>query len=84
MPPKRSSIRSIASAASLRGGSEPSEAERLADLSPVLLVASDASGRMGFVNGAWERLLGWRPEELNGLTAADLVHPSDRAELRRA
>ncbi len=62
----------------------PTEVERLAELSPVLLLSTDASGRLAFVKGAWERLLGWEPDDLSGLLAADLVHPSDRAELRRA
>jgi PAS domain S-box-containing protein len=84
MPPKRSTIRSIASAASLHGVPTATDAEGLADVSPILLVTSDAAGRLSFVNSAWERLLGWAPEELAGLTASDLVHPGDRGELRRA
>ncbi len=39
---------------------------------------------LAFVKGAWERLLGWEPEDLTGLIASDLVHPADRPELRRA
>ncbi len=84
MPPKRSPIRSIASVTPLRGMRIPTEAERLADLSPVLLATCDTSGRLEFVNGTWERLLGWAPHELTGLTASDLVHPADRPEFRRA
>jgi PAS domain S-box-containing protein len=54
-----------------------SEAERLAELSPALLSTTDATGRLAFVSGAWERLLGWTPSDLVGCIAAELVHPED-------
>ena len=57
MPPKRSTIRSIASVAPLRGMAVPSEAERLADLSP----AAARDRRLGRPAGVRQRHLGARP-----------------------
>ena len=61
-----------------------SEADRLADLSSVLLATADADFRLVFLNRAWERVLGWLPEELAGTSAIDLLHPEDRHVLVRA
>jgi PAS domain S-box-containing protein len=61
-----------------------SEAERLADLGSVLLATADAELRLIFLNRAWERALGWLPEELAGTSLIDLVHPEDRHPLVRA
>jgi PAS domain S-box-containing protein len=61
-----------------------SEAERLAELSPALLSTTDGSGRLAFVSGAWERLLGWEPSDLVGCLAAELVHPEDLPMLQAA
>jgi PAS domain S-box-containing protein len=61
-----------------------SEAERLADLGSVLLATADADLRLIFLNRAWERMLGWLPEELGGTSLIDLVHPEDRHPLVRA
>jgi PAS domain S-box-containing protein len=66
----------------LSPGTPPaSEAERLAELSSVLLASADADLRFVFLNGAWERVLGWLPEELAGCRLIDLVHPEDRHAL---
>ncbi len=56
----------------------PSEADRLVELSAVLLATSDAELRLSFVNQAWERTLGWLPEELIGRHALELPHPEER------
>jgi PAS domain S-box-containing protein len=61
-----------------------SEAERLADIGSVLLATADADLRLIFLNRAWERVLGWLPEELAGTSLIDLVHPDDRHPLVRA
>jgi PAS domain S-box-containing protein len=56
----------------------PSEAERIANLSPVLLASADEDLRFVHLTGAWERTLGWQPEDLAGSRIADLVHAEDR------
>jgi PAS domain S-box-containing protein len=61
----------------------PSEAERIATLSPVLLASADADLRFIHLNRAWERVLGWQPEDLAGSRIVDLVHVEDRHVLLR-
>jgi PAS domain S-box-containing protein len=56
----------------------PSEAERIANLSPVLLASTDEDLRFIHLTGAWERTLGWQPEDLAGSRLVDLVHAEDR------
>src|SRR3954452_11906953 len=34
--------------------------------------------------GAWESVLGWRPERLHGWHWAEIVHPADRRRVERA
>jgi len=41
-----------------------------------------ANGRFAYVNRAWLRTLGYTPEEVNGLTAFDIIHPESRAHYR--
>ena len=53
-------------------------AARLFDLSHDLMGATDRDGRLVWTNPAWERLLGWRPAELDGVRYLELVHPDDR------
>ena len=60
-----------------------SEAERIADLSPVLLASADEELRLIHLNRAWERVLGWQPEDLTGSRIIDLVHADDRHVLVR-
>ncbi len=48
------------------------------DLSQDMLCTLDDHGRIIEVNGAWERNLGYRPEELQGTLLIDLTHPEDR------
>ena len=43
---------------------ESAHAERLFALSQDLLGAAGADGRLRWVNAAWERSMGWTPEEL--------------------
>jgi PAS domain S-box-containing protein len=61
-----------------------SEAERIAALSPALLASADADLRLVYLNGAWERALGWQPEDLAGSRIVDLLHPEDRCVLLQA
>jgi PAS domain S-box-containing protein len=61
-----------------------SEAERIADHSPVLLASADEELRLIHLNRAWERVLGWQPEDLTGSRIVDLVHADDRHALVRA
>ena len=56
----------------------PSEAERIANRSPALLASADEDLRLIYLNGAWERALGWQPEDLAGTRIVDLVHPDER------
>jgi PAS domain S-box-containing protein len=56
----------------------PSEAERIANLSPVLLASADDDLRFIHLTGPWERTLGWQPEDLAGSRIVDLVHAEDR------
>jgi PAS domain S-box-containing protein len=56
-------------------------AERLPELGSVLLASADADLRFVVLNGAWERLLGWLPEELAGSSLIDLLHAEERRAL---
>jgi PAS domain S-box-containing protein len=60
------------------------EAERIASLSPALLASADEDLRLIHLNGAWERALGWQPEDLAGSRIVDLLHPEDRYVLLQA
>lgn len=51
-------------------------------LEPVVVV--DGSGRLVFVNAAFERVLGYSKAELIGRTIFNLVHPEDRERTRAA
>jgi diguanylate cyclase (GGDEF)-like protein/PAS domain S-box-containing protein len=48
------------------------------DLSQDMLCTLDSEGRIVEVNGAWQRNLGYAPEELRGTYLIDLTHPDDR------
>lgn len=61
-----------------------SEAERIADLSPGLLASADEELRFIHLNRAWERALGWQPEDLAGSRIVDLLHAEDRHVLLHA
>ena len=45
-----------------------------------LLCTADASGHLTSVNADWERVVGWRADELTAKPLADFVHPDDRQE----
>ncbi|MDQ3758414.1 MAG: PAS domain S-box protein, partial [Actinomycetota bacterium] len=63
------------------------DSARFFAVSQDMLASIGADGRFLSVNPAWERLLGWTPQDLEGLGLADRVHPDDRGatreELRR-
>jgi PAS domain S-box-containing protein len=58
-------------------GIEPEHAQQLFELSLDLLIVADAESRILNVNPSWERVLGYRPEELVGRWIVDLHHPDD-------
>ena len=61
-----------------RGLSSPDgEIRRLFELSNDLLATIGRDGCFQYVNPAWERVLGWKREELHGTRAVDLLHPDD-------
>jgi diguanylate cyclase (GGDEF)-like protein/PAS domain S-box-containing protein len=64
------------------------EGARHFELSGDLLCTADFDGRLVNLNEAWERTLGWAPDEIIGRPFIDLVHPADRertiAESERA
>jgi PAS domain S-box-containing protein len=62
----------------------PSEADRIVSRGPVLLASADAELRLIHLNPAWERALGWQPEDLAGSRIIDLIHADDRHGLVRA
>jgi PAS domain S-box-containing protein len=59
-------------------------AERLATLTHDLLGAVDADRRLVWTNPAWEPVLGWSVEELQGASYHDLVHPADLPRVQAA
>jgi PAS domain-containing protein len=54
------------------------ENERFWELSSDLLCSIGFDGHLQRLNPAWERTLGWTPEELRAHPVAELVHPEDR------
>jgi PAS domain S-box-containing protein len=84
MEASRPNVTPLRTARRPRGTPVPSEAERLAELSSVLLASADADLRLVFLNGAWERVLGWLPEELAGSALIELVHDDERAHVAEA
>ena len=50
---------------------------RLFEMTDDLLTTISLSGRFMLVNPAWERLLGWTPEELRAHPMQTLIHPDD-------
>jgi PAS domain S-box-containing protein len=77
MEPTRANVTPLRGVGSPRGGVLPSEAERLTEASSVLLASADSDLRLIFLNAAWERMLGWLPEELAGSPVLDLLHADD-------
>jgi diguanylate cyclase (GGDEF)-like protein/PAS domain S-box-containing protein len=64
---------------SLRG--TESRFQLLAEYSGVVVTLNDAQSVGRYVSPASESVLGWKPEEMLGRNALDLVHPDDRAAL---
>jgi PAS domain S-box-containing protein len=54
------------------------ERDQIWQASQDLLLVADLEGVFKSVNPAWERVLGWRPEDLVGRSADWLLHPEDR------
>jgi PAS domain S-box-containing protein len=54
------------------------------DLSAQIFCITDFTGSLLWWNAAFERTLGYSPEELRGLSLDDLVHPDDRAVRKAA
>jgi PAS domain S-box-containing protein len=70
----------ISAALSVREGGERELADlsaRFAELTPDLLSIVGFDGLVKWVNPAYERLLGYAPEELIGKPCLDVVHPDD-------
>ncbi len=60
------------------------ERNRYFDLSPDMLCIAGFDGKLHHLNPAWEKALGWRPEELSREPWLSFVHPDDRAATRQA
>lgn len=56
--------------------------QTLFELASALLAIFSIDGRFCQLNPAWERLLGYSPEDLIGRHFLEFVHPSDRAATR--
>ncbi len=56
---------------------EAVQLNRLFDLSVEMLCVADTDGYLIRVNPTWTRVLGYTPQELNGMRFLDLVHPDD-------
>jgi PAS domain S-box-containing protein len=46
-----------------------------------MLGIADFSGRLLQLNSSWEKVLGYREEELRAVSGLELVHPNDRASM---
>jgi PAS domain S-box-containing protein len=58
--------------------------DRFGALTSELRCTLDREGRVSYVDGAWESMLGWLPEALHGRRWEELIHPADLARARRA
>lgn len=61
-----------------RGHRADARARHFFDLSQDMLCTMDTQGRCVEVNGAWERNLGFRPDQMRGKGLLDFTHPDDR------
>ncbi len=64
--------------------SKTTELENFFNLTPGLMGIADVEGNFIKVNRAWEDVLGYTPEELEGMNYLELVHPEDREKTFRA
>jgi PAS domain S-box-containing protein len=55
-----------------------------ASLTRELRCSLDGDGRFLLVEGAWDSVLGWAPDELHGWRWEEIVHPADRARASKA
>ena len=55
--------------------------EFLASYSRELRWSLDSAGRLALVDGAWQSVLGWEPQDLRGWYWEELVHPGDHAHV---
>ena len=86
-------VSDVTNAKALRGSLKRGSAERArdaADLARFIERAADPMCAIGFdgyfrwLNGAWQRVLGFSPEALEARPVLDLVHPDDRPAFSRA
>jgi diguanylate cyclase (GGDEF)-like protein/PAS domain S-box-containing protein len=54
--------------------------ERLFEMTSDLLATISPDGRFTLLNPAWERVLGWRRDELEAHPISEFMHPDDAAE----
>jgi len=54
-----------------------SELEQFFMLAPGLLCIATSEGRFVKLNAAWQRVLGWSIEQLEGAFILDFMHPDD-------
>lgn len=62
---------------------KPALLDNLLDLLLDAVCVVDASDRFVYVSAAFERIFGYRPDEIIGKPVLDLVHPDDRQATRR-
>ena len=67
-----------------QNASAPDRLKALFELSNDLCSVLSRGGIFEWVNPAWERVLGWKPDELIGSSAFELMHPDDLARTREA
>lgn len=61
---------------------QPPDFEAFFNVSLDLCVIRDSAFRIVKVNPAWERMLGYRPDELEGQPMLSFIHPEDVAQSR--
>ncbi|MGB2969041.1 MAG: PAS domain S-box protein [Candidatus Nanopelagicales bacterium] len=67
----------MASAHSSPNSRAAEHTESFFDIFPDLLAIADADGKLVRTNEAWQAVLGYSPDELEGMRILDLVHPED-------
>jgi signal transduction histidine kinase len=88
MPARLTEARSNAPALPQPPGSRSQAAARrardafFASFSRELRWSLNSEGRLALVEGAWQSVLGWQPQELHGWYWEELVHPGDHARVQ--